>query len=69
MGAYDLYGTYYPNTQDALNAENAQMAEIDARHTRYEMQDLQAEVCSQAQYIQSLEQRIKELEEKLKENR
>jgi len=28
--AYDLYGTYYPRERDAIAAETAQMAEIDA---------------------------------------
>lgn len=31
MGGYDLNGRYYPNTADAINAELAQMSEIDNR--------------------------------------
>lgn len=31
MGGYDLHGRYYPNINDAYNAEMAQCAEIDAR--------------------------------------
>lgn len=27
---YDLYGTFYASERDAINAEHAQMAEIDA---------------------------------------
>jgi hypothetical protein len=30
-GGYDLYGNYYPNINDALNAEMAQCNEIDNR--------------------------------------
>ena len=30
-GGFDLYGTYYPNANDALNAEMAQCNEIDNR--------------------------------------
>lgn len=30
-GGYDLYGNYYPNLQDAIDAEIEQMIEIDAR--------------------------------------
>lgn len=30
-GGFDLYGTYYPNANDALNAEMAQRNEIDNR--------------------------------------
>ncbi len=29
MGGYDLYGNYYDNSDDAWNAETAQMNEID----------------------------------------
>ena len=31
MGGYDLYGNYYPNINDALNAEMSQCNEIDNR--------------------------------------
>lgn len=31
MGNYDLYGNSYPTAREALNAELAQCAEIDAR--------------------------------------
>ena len=30
-GGFDLYGTYYPNANNALNAEMAQRNEIDNR--------------------------------------
>ena len=30
-GGYDLYGNYYPNLNDAINAEMAQCNEIDNR--------------------------------------
>jgi seryl-tRNA synthetase len=41
MGGYDLYGNYYSSSRDALNAETAQMAEIDASHARREIEDIQ----------------------------
>jgi hypothetical protein len=30
-GGFDLDGRYYPREEDALNAESAQMAQIDAQ--------------------------------------
>ena len=33
-GGYDLYGNYYPNLNDAMNAEMAQCNEIDNRYNQ-----------------------------------
>lgn len=67
---YDLYGTYYASARDAENAEMAQCAEIDARHTRKEVRQLQEQMNYERQqdqgvwqYIEMLEQRIKALED------
>ncbi len=66
MGNYDLYGNSYATRQEALNAEMAQCAEIDSRHTQREMRDM--EQSSQRreyelhQHISMLEQRIELLE-------
>ena len=39
-GGYDLYGNYYPNLQDAIDAEMDQIAEINARRVqRMEYED------------------------------
>ena len=66
MGAYDLYGTYYPKTQDALVAETAQMAEIDGRHNRQELDDYKQNsdyiLDMLNSHLQNLEHRIEELE-------
>lgn len=67
---YDLYGTYYESARDAENAEMAQCAEIDTRHLRKEISQLQEQVNYETQqdqsvwlYIEMLEQRIKALED------
>lgn len=41
MGGYDLYGNYYERSQDAWDAETAQMNEIDnrANKRRLDQQD------------------------------
>ena len=67
-GGYDLHGRYYPNREDAINAEISQCNEIDLTHMRRDMQRMQQQHPSQEydelwQYCQSLEQRIKQLEE------
>ena len=75
-GGYDLHGRYYPNREDAINAEISQCNEIDLAHMRRDMQRMQQQHPSQEydelwQYCQSLEQRIEQLErltEKLRSN-
>ena len=58
MGGYDLYGNYYAKTQDALNAELAQMNEIDNGINRRKLEDQEHE-------IQFLRNRINKLEKLL----
>ena len=72
MGGYDLYGRYYPNMNDAENAEMAQCAAIDADISMREVNKLKRQVEQQQpseqayydaiQYCQMLEQRIEQLE-------
>ena len=70
-GGYDLYGNYYPNINDAMNAEMAQCNEIDNRINQRKIQELERQV-QQPSYdeyvlwtkIEELEQRIQQLEEK-----
>lgn len=40
-GGFDLYGNYYPNANDALNAEMAQCNEIDNRINQKKINDLE----------------------------
>ena len=61
-GGYDLYGNYYPNLQDAINAEMEQIAEIDARNI--ERQRMQYEDEMRQQYEDQMYQDyLKQLEE------
>lgn len=74
MGGFDLYGRYYPNVEDAINAETAQCNEIDNENNRREIKRLKEQVKPQTQYwnelmelrqyVQSLEDRISKLESK-----
>ena len=70
MGGYDLYGNYYKNTQDAINAEMAQCAEIDRRHDRMDFERQEREVQDNmqviSQYLSNYDSRITELEAKVK---
>lgn len=50
MGGYDLYGRYYPNINDAYNAEMAQCAEIDARLAYEKAEKLESELHNKQQY-------------------
>jgi polyhydroxyalkanoate synthesis regulator phasin len=75
MGGYDLYGTYYPNINDALNAEMSQCNEIDNRLNEKKINELERKLQGQQRpfneeeinhlwgKIQELEERIKILEE------
>lgn len=77
-GGYDLYGTYYPNLNDALNAEMSQCNEIDNRFNQKKINDLERQLHEQQRphndeeihnlwlTIQSLETRITELETNIK---
>jgi hypothetical protein len=69
---YDLYGQYYQSKREAINAELAQMAEIDNHYNRQRIQKLeqreqQRENPEIWQYIQMLEDRITALENQLKQ--
>ena len=41
-GGYDLYGNYYPNLNDAMNAEMAQCNEIDNRINQRKIKELES---------------------------
>lgn len=61
-GGFDLYGNYYPNLQDALDAEMEQIAEIDARHVDH--QRMEYEEAMRRQYEDEMYQDyLKQLEE------
>jgi len=70
MGGYDLYGNWYPRTQDALNAEDAQCASIDARIAMEHQQKLDYEMEMLMDHLKDenelLKKRIEKLEEKKK---
>lgn len=40
-GGFDLYGNYYPNLNDAMNAEMVQCNEIDNRINQKKINDLE----------------------------
>lgn len=67
MGGYDLNGRYYPNAEDALNAEIAQCNEIDNRYNQQRLdnyqRDLQRNEQLYSQYIEDLERRLRYAEE------
>ena len=57
MGGYDLYGNYYANSQDAWDAETAQMNEIDNRANRQRLDKQEREIAE-------LKRRLAEHQEK-----
>lgn len=73
-GGYDLYGTYYPNINDAINAEMSQCNEIDNRFNQNKINELERKLHEQQRpsneeeiyhlwgKIQDLEERIAVLE-------
>ena len=65
-GGYDLYGTYYQSETDALNAETAQMAQIDAgiANRKLAQQEIEARYSDAMTDLRfaALEQRVKQLE-------
>jgi len=72
MGHYDLYGNSYRTALEAMNAEMAQCAAIDAGITEREMERQQTELnvlrsdnYYLGQKVAELEETIKMLEEKL----
>ena len=69
-GGYDLYGNYYPNLNDAMNAEMAQCNEIDNRINQRKIEELESKLQQPSydewilwQKIEELELRIKQLED------
>ena len=66
-GGYDLYGNYYPNLNDAMNAEMAQCNEIDNRYNQKKIKELEAKL-QQPHYDEwALWQKIEELELRIKQ--
>lgn len=72
MGGYDLYGNYYPKALDALNAEMAQCAEIDARIASQKVHQLERQMQQRSEpsdtdyQLHHLWTKIQELETRLK---
>ena len=66
MGGYDLYGNYYKNEIDAINAEIAQCNEIDNRIIKNKNEELEYRISELETYVSYLENRISELEKLLK---
>lgn len=67
-GGYDLYGTYYPNIDDALNAEMSQCNEIDNRFNQKKINDLESQLHEQqrsSEEIHNLLQKVQELEKRI----
>ena len=72
MGGYDLHGRYYPNVNDAINAEMAQCAAIDADIAMREVNKMKRRLTDQSQHpdplsdeFQNIWQHIKSIEERL----
>lgn len=63
---YDLYGTYYKSEIDAINAEMAQCAQIDARLAYNKVGEENNNLQVQQQYIEFLMGKVEELEERIK---
>lgn len=69
-GGYDLYGNYYPDVNDALNAEMAQCNEINNRLNRKKIDELERKLHEQQrpsneEEIHYLWQKIQQLEERI----
>ena len=67
---FDLYGTYYPNAEDAINAEMSQCNEIDNRHNQKKIEKLERQLHekqrpSNEEEIHRLCGKIQELEERI----
>jgi hypothetical protein len=65
-GGYDLYGRYYSNANDALNAEMAQCNDIDNGLMRKELEQQSRTVHQQEAYTRELELRVSQLEDYIK---
>lgn len=69
-GGFDLNGRYYPNADDALNAEIAQCNEIDNRHNQRRLdsyqKDLQRNEQMYSQYIEEIYSQMQLLQEPLR---
>jgi len=65
-GGYDLYGNYYPNLQDAIDAEIEQMIEIDVRR-ELDKQIKAHEAKMMAEYEKQYEEYLRSLKESAKE--
>lgn len=67
MGGYDLYGNFYPREIDAINAEMAQCASIDAgiaeRNRISDFERQQQHEYELMQRIECLENRIERIEQ------
>lgn len=66
-GGYDLYGTYYPNINDAINAEMSQCNEIDNRFNQKKIKELESKISRQQQEPSDPEEQFHYLWEKIKE--
>ena len=69
-GGYDLYGNYYPNANEALNAEMAQCNEIGNRLNLKKMDEMERKLHEQQrpsneEEIRYLWQKIQQLEERI----
>lgn len=60
-GGFDLYGTYYPNANDALNAEIAQRHEIDNRSNSKKLSEQDKTIKMLLNKIESLELELNKL--------
>ena len=67
MVHYDLYGNSYRTSQEALNAEMAQCAEIDARIANEKLQQLEDEQLRQYEAEYEKDQKIEYLMSKIEE--
>ena len=65
MGGYDLYGTYYPNVNDALNAEMIQCNEIDNRINQEKIKKFERQKISDEEEIICLWEKIRMLEDRI----
>lgn len=69
-GGFDLYGNYYPNANDALNAEMAQRNEIDNSINQIKLREIEQKIQEPPDLyfqIQELFARVKALEKEVNE--
>lgn len=65
-GGFDLYGTYYPDINDAINAEMSQCNEIDNRNNRNGIRSMEGKIAALFREIEMLKERVRILESKSK---